>query len=151
MLTSSISRSHTPFIRLTTSFRTCFVRSLREITYWYPFSVLSVVVFKGWTQIFCPTDRSQVFDVNKDLLESVLLNCSLGFSRRHNMPVLNNHFGMKRGASDDNGRASCQKRALFAVVALLDSGTVRSLPRGQFADGDALQRLLPLRPPCLSG
>jgi len=114
-------------------FSDMFCQESEGSAYSYPFSVLCVVVFKGWTRTFCPTDRSQVFDVNKDLLESVLLNDSLGFSSRHNMPVLNNLFGMKRGASDDNGRASCKKRALFAVVALLDSGTVRSLPRGQLA------------------
>mmetsp|Transcript_12777 Transcript_12777/g.35296 ORF Transcript_12777/g.35296 Transcript_12777/m.35296 type:complete len:139 (-) Transcript_12777:562-978(-) len=42
--------------------------------YSYPSSMPCDVVFQGWTQIFCPTNRSQVFDVNKDLLESVLLN-----------------------------------------------------------------------------
>jgi len=81
-------------------------------THSYPSSMSCDVVFKGWTQIFCPTDRSQVFDVNKDLLESVLVNYPLAFSRRYNVPVLNNQFGVKRGAGDDNGRARYMKDLL---------------------------------------
>uniref|UniRef100_A0A7S2TUX8 Uncharacterized protein n=1 Tax=Lotharella oceanica TaxID=641309 RepID=A0A7S2TUX8_9EUKA len=73
--------------------------------YSYPSSMPCDTVFKGWTQILCPTNRSQVFNIDRDLLESVLLSYPLAFSQRHNVPVLNNQFGVKRAAGDNHGRA----------------------------------------------
>ena len=74
MLTSSISRSHTSLVRSTTSFRTCFVRSLRGARTRTRSLCCASWYSRDGSKMFCPTDRSQVFDVNKDLLESVLLN-----------------------------------------------------------------------------
>jgi hypothetical protein len=73
--------------------------------YAYPSTMECDIVFQGWTQIFCPGDRTQSFDVNRTLLENVLVNYPLAFSQHHKVPVLNNQFGVERSVGDDRGRA----------------------------------------------
>lgn len=71
---------------------------------YYPGDYECDVAFKGWTQVFCPTNRTEMLRVDKAWLANLLQQYVVAFREAHSVPVVVNQFGAKRAVGDDHGR-----------------------------------------------
>ena len=73
--------------------------------YKYPDVYPCDVAYKGWTDVFCPQNRSELFMVNKTWMENLFAQYPGAIREKYNVPVLANQFGANRAVGDDHGRA----------------------------------------------